>query len=102
MKAKLSFARTVLAMPVDGKDMYGLLWVRDKEIETFELTLEKGYDFYKNKYGDEPLLIECSEKDRQDIFQYKTAQVVPTKHYNKGIIWITGKYFENKQKSGMM
>lgn len=78
--------------------MFGMLFVRDKENETFEVTLESGYDTYKNKYNDEPLFIECSFQDIKEEFIYKTAKVIPCKYFNKGIIWITGKHFEGYKR----
>lgn len=78
--------------------MYGMLWSRDKESESFDLTLEKGYKYYIDKYSEEPSYIECSALDKDTEFQYKNAKVVPHKLCTKGTLWITSKKFENKSK----
>ncbi len=74
--------------------MYGLLWAREAANETFEEVLESGYNYYKNKYKDEPTIIECSNQECKEEFIYKNAKVSPSPLFSKGTIWISGKYFQ--------
>lgn len=78
--------------------MYGMLWARDKEKEPIETTIENAYIYYKEKYKEEPTIIECSNKDVQEAFLFKKIKVTPVSTLTVGTLWLTGDSFKNKER----
>ena len=68
---------------------YWYVWLRSKETELIEKTIEDALNKFKEKYKSLPDIIECSLKDKQEEFDCLGFKIVPTKGIHKGMIFMT-------------